>query len=58
MVRISSENPMSNILSASSRMKKLTLERSTLPKEICEIKRPGVAITTSAPKDKLFNSWS
>ena len=58
MVRISSANPISNILSASSSMKKLSLERSTFPKDMCEMKRPGVAIITSAPNDKLLISWS
>ena len=40
---------MSNILSASSRMKNETPEVSMLPRDKCEIKRPGVAMITSAP---------
>ncbi|CUQ61322.1 Uncharacterised protein [Segatella copri] len=56
MVLMSSEKPMSSMRSASSRMKKLTLLRSTLPREIWEMRRPGVAMTTSAPMRRLRNS--
>ena len=56
IVMMSSANPMSSMRSASSRIKKLTFDKSTFPRDICEIKRPGVAITTSAPNARLFNS--
>ena len=53
---MSSENPISSILSASSRMKNETLLKSTLPRLMWEISRPGVAIIMSAPSCKLFIS--
>ena len=40
---------MSSIRSASSRTKNDTLLMSTFPSCMCEIRRPGVAIITSAP---------
>ena len=55
---MSSEKPMSSMRSASSRMKKLTFDKSTLPSERCEMRRPGVAMMTSAPRRMLFSSWS
>ena len=55
---MSSANPISSMRSASSKMKKDTLERSTYPKLRWLIKRPGVAITTSAPKVSPFFSCS
>ena len=39
-------------------MKKLTFDKSTLPSERCEMRRPGVAMMTSAPRRMLFSSWS
>ncbi len=47
--RMSSLKPMSSILSASSRTKNETLERSMLPILRWEMRRPGVAMMTSAP---------
>ena len=58
MVRISSENPMSSIRSASSRMRCVVRLRSSVPRLRCVIRRPGVAITMSAPAERLRRSCS
>ena len=49
MVMMSLKNPMSSILSASSRIKNDTFDRSMLPRLMWLIKRPGVATIISAP---------
>lgn len=46
---MSSLKPMSSIRSASSRIRHSTCERSMPLFWMCEIMRPGVAITTSEP---------
>ena len=55
---MSSAKPISSIRSASSKIKKDTLDKSTYPKLKWLINLPGVAITTSAPNVRPLFSCS
>lgn len=56
ILRIWGSNPISNILSASSKAKYLIIRRETLSLSIISTKRPGVATNMSTPFSRL-RSW-